>query len=149
MLPAAPLLSLTRNILPIGKKFNTPRPSTADELHRQVIYLDVSRPKGLVNIQKAINEAGQLSDTVTNFITNELKLKATVPALKLEDDGTLIGGSIEGKDCLLGQPSENVDYPGVVVGPDTNPTLSFTSGSEGRPKGVLGKKLQSKFEVCY
>ncbi len=29
--------------------------------------------------------------------------------------------------------------PRVQVGPDSIPTLSFTSGSEGRPKGVQGR----------
>lgn len=31
------------------------------------------------------------------------------------------------------------DLPGVLVGPDSTPTLSFTSGSEGKPKGVKGR----------
>lgn len=36
------------------------------------------------------------------------------------------------------QPSASRS-PDVLVGPDSIPTLSFTSGSEGRPKGVQGR----------
>ncbi|CAZ85576.1 unnamed protein product [Tuber melanosporum] len=44
--------------------------------------------------------------------------RALVPGLAIQNDGTLVG---------------------VVIGPDSTPTLSFTSGSEGIPKGVRGR----------
>ncbi|KAF2143218.1 uncharacterized protein K452DRAFT_247600 [Aplosporella prunicola CBS 121167] len=106
---------------------------------RQTIYLEVANPRFLVQIERATEEAGKLPDTVREFITKNLSLKAEVPALKLQDDGTLVGGQVDGKDCLEAQVAVKSQLPDVVVGPDSIPTLSFTSGSEGRPKGVQGR----------
>ncbi|KAK7544150.1 uncharacterized protein J3D65DRAFT_608667 [Phyllosticta citribraziliensis] len=106
---------------------------------RQNIYLEVANPKFLVQIERATEEAGQLSDKVRDFINKNLTIKAEVPALKLRDDGTLAGGEVGGKDCLEAQEALKSQLPDVVVGPDSIPTLSFTSGSEGRPKGVQGR----------
>jgi L-aminoadipate-semialdehyde dehydrogenase len=68
-----------------------------------------------------------------------LQLRAEVPGLELKDDGTFVGGNVNDKDVLANQLALNSKSPSVVVGPDSTPTLSFTSGSEGRPKGVLGR----------
>ena len=106
---------------------------------RQVIYLDVSRPRGIIILQRAIEEAGQLTQIVKDFIVQTLDLRVQIPALKLQDDGTLIGGIVNGEDCLEEHASNKTSMPGVLVGPDSTPTLSFTSGSEGRPKGVKGR----------
>lgn len=57
----------------------------------------------------------------------------------LQDDGSLSGGQAEGKDVLVPQAYLANKAPGLLVGPDDTPTLSFTSGSEGRPKGVQGR----------
>ena len=62
-----------------------------------------------------------------------------MPGLELKDDGSLVGGSFNGKDVFVNQQELKSKSPGIVVGPDSTPTLSFTSGSEGRPKGVLGR----------
>ena len=80
-----------------------------------------------------------------------------MPGLELLDDGTLRGGSSEsdGVDVLEKQQPLSSQHPGVVVGPDSQPTLSFTSGtlrsyiierfidrdtgSEGIPKGCKGR----------
>lgn len=59
--------------------------------------------------------------------------------MRLKDDGTLVGGLKNGEDCLANQQKLKSDLPGVLVGPDSTPTLSFTSGSEGKPKGVKGR----------
>ncbi|KAF1814762.1 alpha-aminoadipate reductase [Eremomyces bilateralis CBS 781.70] len=112
---------------------------------RQQIYLEVSRPRALVTIERTIDEAGQLSDLVRTYVDNELELKTEVPALRLLDDGTLLGGKVNGADCLEQYTSRKAEYPGVVVGPDSIPTLSFTSGSEGKPKGVQGRH----FSLAY
>jgi L-aminoadipate-semialdehyde dehydrogenase len=40
---------------------------------------------------------------------------------------------------LEDQQKLKTELPGVLVGPDSTPTLSFTSGSEGKPKGVKGR----------
>jgi L-aminoadipate-semialdehyde dehydrogenase len=106
---------------------------------RQKILLDVANPRFLVCIQRANEESGKPDDMVMDFIASNLKIKSTVPALKLSDNGELKGGIVDGKDCLEPQIKSRGEIPNVLVGPDSNPTLSFTSGSEGRPKGVLGR----------
>jgi L-aminoadipate-semialdehyde dehydrogenase len=112
---------------------------------RQNIYLDVARPRALVVIEKATVEAGRLTDEVRSFIKENLKLRTEIPGLALKDDGTLFGGSVDGKDVLAEEVHLKSSLPGVVVGPDSTPTLSFTSGSEGRPKGVRGRH----FSLAY
>ncbi|OIW34256.1 aminoadipate reductase [Coniochaeta ligniaria NRRL 30616] len=107
---------------------------------RQKVLLEVANPQFLVCIQRASDEFGKLSDTVVEFIASNLKIKATVPALQLIADGSLKGGIVDGQDVLGPQAAQrHLDITNVLVGPDSNPTLSFTSGSEGRPKGVLGR----------
>lgn len=106
---------------------------------RQCIYLEVSQPRALVVIDKATKDAGPISEQVKTYVSEKLSLRTEVPALQLKDDGTIVGGTINGKDCLEDQQKSKSDLPGVLVGPDSTPTLSFTSGSEGRPKGVKGR----------
>ncbi|KAF2808878.1 alpha-aminoadipate reductase [Mytilinidion resinicola] len=105
---------------------------------RQCIYLEVSQPRALVVIDKATQEAGPLSEQVRSYISEHLDLRTEVPGLRLADDGALVGGQVNGQDCLDEQQKLDTFTP-VVVGPDSTPTLSFTSGSEGRPKGVRGR----------
>lgn len=102
---------------------------------RQNIYLEVAQPRALVVIEKA----GKLSPLVRKYLSEELDLLTEVPALAIQDDGSLLGGEIGGKDVLADQVTRKFEGTGVVVGPDSNPTLSFTSGSEGIPKGVRGR----------
>jgi len=104
---------------------------------RQKVLLEVANPRFLVCIQRAIDEFGELSALVRDFVADRLQIKSTVPALQLLDDGGLKGG--DGQDVLAPHASARVQVPDVVVGPDSIPTLSFTSGSEGRPKGVQGR----------
>ncbi|KAF2838212.1 large subunit of L-aminoadipate-semialdehyde dehydrogenase [Patellaria atrata CBS 101060] len=106
---------------------------------RQNIYLDVSRPRALCILKKATEEAGPLSDVVRNFINDTLDLKVEIPAIELLPNGQLLGGMVDGKDALEDQIPFKSEMPDVLVGPDSTPTLSFTSGSEGRPKGVRGR----------
>lgn len=108
---------------------------------RQRIYLEVSQPRALIKISRATDENGQLAPIVQDYIDEELDLKAQVPELRLQDNGHLEGGEIDGKDIfahIRHLSTKNLEDV-VIVGPDSNPTLSFTSGSEGRPKGVLGR----------
>ncbi|KAK5159702.1 large subunit of alpha-aminoadipate reductase [Oleoguttula sp. CCFEE 6159] len=112
---------------------------------RQQIYLEVAQPRALVIIEKASQEAGDISSEVRAYINDNLQLRTEVPALALHDDGTLLGGELGGKDCLAEQVAHRGKLPGVVVGPDSTPTLSFTSGSEGRAKGVKGRH----FSLAY
>jgi L-2-aminoadipate reductase len=106
---------------------------------RQKVLLEVGRPRFLVCIQKANEDAGPLSELVSNFVTGSLSLKSTIPALELSDSGELRGGSVGGKDCLDASVYSRENPTNVLVGPDSVPTLSYTSGSEGRPKGVQGR----------
>ncbi|KIW72910.1 L-aminoadipate-semialdehyde dehydrogenase [Phialophora macrospora] len=112
---------------------------------RQNIYLDVSRPRALVIIDKATQDAGELSGKVRGFINDNLQLKTEVPALRLQDDGVLQGGEVNGEDVFHAVRGSKAKSPGVVVGPDSTPTLSFTSGSEGKPKGVRGRHYSLAF----
>lgn len=137
------LVVAVMGVLKAGATFSVIDPAYPPD--RQNIYLEVAQPRALVIIEKASKEAGQLSETVRSFISRNLDLRAEVPALALEDDGRLLGGMIEGFDVLAAYRENKTHGPGVVVGPDSTPTLSFTSGSEGKPKGVRGRH----FSLAY
>ena len=100
---------------------------------RQTIYLNVAKPAALVVIEKA----GHLSPVVEQFISKELSLKVLITCLAIQTDGSLKGHSDQ--DVFHDQLRLKSLPPDVVVGPDSTPTLSFTSGSEGVPKGVRGR----------
>ena len=137
------LVVAVMGVLKAGATFSVIDPAYPPE--RQKIYLEVAQPRALVNIAKATEEAGPLSGLVRAYIDTELKLKTEVPALQIGNDGVLLGGLIDGQDALDLQRDLAPEAPGILVGPDSNPTLSFTSGSEGRPKGVLGRH----FSLAY
>jgi len=139
------LVVAVMGVLKAGATFSVIDPAYPPE--RQKIYLEVAQPRAVVNIAKATMEAGPLSRLVRDYIDDELTLKAEVPALRIDDDGFLSGGCgvVDDQDVLDAQRKLAAKPPGVVVGPDSNPTLSFTSGSEGRPKGVLGRH----FSLAY
>ena len=124
-------------VLKTGATFSVIDPAYPPD--RQIVYLDVARPRALVVIEEASRLAGQLSDKVRGYINEHLQLRTQVPGLRIQEDGSLRGGILEGQDVLQLRETLSEDDPTVVVGPDSNPTLSFTSGSEGRPKGVLGR----------
>ena len=106
---------------------------------RQQVYLEVAQPRALINIGRATDEAGPLAPIVRLYIDKELQLKAEVPSLRIDDNGFLYGGELDGKDIFAQVRAKASSPPDTQVGPDSAPTLSFTSGSEGRPKGVLGR----------
>jgi L-aminoadipate-semialdehyde dehydrogenase len=76
---------------------------------------------------------------VRKYIDEELELKAEVPSLRIGDNGILSGEQSGSKDIFAQVRTKASSPPNTQVGPDSAPTLSFTSGSEGRPKGVLGR----------
>lgn len=111
---------------------------------RQKVYLEVATPRALITIKKTTDDLGPLSPLVRDFLDStklddEPLLRTEIPALQLLDDGTLRGGSVRGNDCLERATQLKDKMPDIVLGPDSTPTLSFTSGSEGKPKGVKGR----------
>lgn len=85
------------------------------------------------------DENGPFAPLVQSYIDESLQLKAEVPELRLRNDGCLFGGEVDGKDVFQSARQKASSPPDVLVGPDSNPTLSFTSGSAGQPKGVLDR----------
>lgn len=108
---------------------------------RQTVYLKVANPQGIIGIKKA----GVIDDFVEDYIKNDLNVVTRIPEVELQDDGSINGGLVAGKDILADYEQYKSQRTGVIVGPDSNPTLSFTSGSEGLPKGVLGRH----FSLAY
>ena len=106
---------------------------------RQKIYLEIAQPRAMINIAKATDEGGPLAPLVRSYIDEELQLKAEVPSLRLCDDGVLVGGECGGSDVFSRVRTKASSPPNTQVGPDSVPTLSFTSGSEGIPKAVPGR----------
>lgn len=138
------LVVAVMGVLKAGATFSVIDPAYPSD--RQIVYLDVARPRALVVIDKATRDAGPLDRSVRDWIKGNLDLRTEVPALKLQNDGSVLGGSTDGgKDCLSPSIAKRVELPGVIVGPDSTPTLSFTSGSEGKPKGVKGRH----FSLAY
>ncbi|CDO92459.1 unnamed protein product [Kluyveromyces dobzhanskii CBS 2104] len=135
------LMCCVMGVLKAGATFSVIDPAYPPA--RQTVYLDVAKPKGLI----VIRAAGQLDQLVEDFITKKLDVISRVPSIAIQGDGSLEGGKLpnQDSDCFVPYVSLKDKRTGVVVGPDSNPTLSFTSGSEGIPKGVLGRH----FSLAY
>ncbi|OLL21931.1 L-2-aminoadipate reductase [Neolecta irregularis DAH-3] len=130
------LVIAVMGVLKAGATFSVIDPAYPPS--RQCIYLKVAQPAGLIVLLKA----GNIQDTVRQYITDELNIKAEILALYIQDDGKLIGQS----DSFFSKEIKFASvHPGIVVGPDSIPTLSFTSGSEGIPKGVKGRHFSLTF----
>ncbi|KAF4453084.1 L-aminoadipate-semialdehyde dehydrogenase [Fusarium austroafricanum] len=72
-----------------------------------------------------------LAPLVRRYIDEEPNLKTEVPSLRIGDDGILAGDEVDGADIFAEVRAKAASRPDVIVGPDSNPTLS---GSEGKPK---------------
>lgn len=129
------LMVAVMGVLKAGATFSVIDPAYPPA--RQNIYLSVAKPQGLIGLEKA----GVLDQLVEDYIASDLNVITKIPQMKILDDGSVVGGKLPNstEDCLSAYELLKDTPTGVVVGPDNNPTLSFTSGSEGIPKGVLGR----------
>ncbi|CDZ96380.1 alpha-aminoadipate reductase lys1p [Phaffia rhodozyma] len=107
---------------------------------RQTVYLSVSTPRALV----ILSSAGVLHPTVQTYVQESLPepLRLIIPALSLSPEGLIHGGpspTDSSEDILDSVRANASEGTGIVLGPDSPGTLSFTSGSTGIPKGVKGR----------
>ena len=108
-------------ILKSGATFTVIDP--AYPVERQIIYLKVSQPRGILTLAAA----GGLNEEVQKYIDTELDVRCQLDGVSMEASGALA-------EC-------STDSAGVEVGPDNIGTLSFTSGSTGLPKAVRGRHV--------
>lgn len=120
-------------VLKIGATFSVIDPAYPPS--RQVIYLEVAQPRGLV----VLAGAGKIGPTVREFLSDNLKIRVEVPALAFSPSGDVLGGLVDGVDVFKSRYHLAETDPNVIIGPDSVGTLSFTSGSTGIPKGVRGR----------
>ncbi|KAK2460999.1 hypothetical protein APHAL10511_006940 [Amanita phalloides] len=103
---------------------------------RQIIYLRVAQPRGLI----VLKGAGKINPSVREFLTTDLNIRVEVPGLEVFPTGNIRGGAEnDGSDVLESLAHLGDTDPNVALGPDSIGTLSFTSGSTGIPKGVRGR----------
>ncbi|KAJ7755326.1 alpha-aminoadipate reductase Lys1p [Mycena maculata] len=121
-------------VLKAGATFSVIDP--AYPASRQILYLEVAQPRGLV----VLKGAGAISPTVREFLTTDLKIRVEVPAVEVLPSGEIFGGRQNGgEDVLKSHAHLGATDPNVTLGPDSIGTLSFTTGSTGIPKGVKGR----------
>lgn len=133
------LMVCVMGVLKAGATFSVIDPAYPPA--RQTIYLGVAKPKGLI----VLRSAGELDQLVEDYIQKELDVITRIPSVAIQTNGDIQGSLDQPKDVLSPYQHLQDTRSGVIVGPDSNPTLSFTSGSEGIPKGVLGRH----FSLAY
>ncbi|KAJ7152584.1 alpha-aminoadipate reductase Lys1p [Mycena crocata] len=121
-------------VLKAGATFSVIDP--AYPASRQILYLQVAQPRGLV----VLKGAGAISPAVREYLASDLKIRVEVPAVEVLPSGEIFGGCDPGEEDILKSHAHlGATDPNVTLGPDSIGTLSFTTGSTGIPKGVKGR----------
>ncbi|KAF8189813.1 hypothetical protein K438DRAFT_1971331 [Mycena galopus ATCC 62051] len=121
-------------VLKAGATFSVIDP--AYPASRQILYLQVAQPRGLV----VLKGAGAISPAVREYCATDLKIRVEVPAVEVLPSGEIFGGcDTNNEDVLQSHAHLGSTDPNVALGPDSIGTLSFTTGSTGIPKGVKGR----------
>ena len=93
---------------------------------RQIVYLEVARPKALV----VLESAGNLLPEVKEHLEKTPEIRSLLRGLNMDSS----------TNSQLAQVSTAVPTQ-VNIGPEHIATLSFTSGSTGIPKGCRGRAI--------
>ncbi|KAJ4468852.1 aminoadipate-semialdehyde dehydrogenase [Lentinula aciculospora] len=126
---SADLVLAVLGTLGAGATFSVIDPAYPPE--RQIVYLSVARPRAVIILQGA-QEVNPVDESVRGYWEKNLDgVKVCIEGVSLGEDGT-----VHADGSVLDM---NTSDPGVVLGPDSIATLSFTSGSTGIPKGVRGR----------
>ncbi|KAG9305834.1 hypothetical protein G9A89_006245 [Geosiphon pyriformis] len=128
------LVIAVMGVLKAGATFSVIDPAYPPE--RQNIYLQVAQPRGII----VLKNAGTLNPIVRSYIQEKLSIRCEIPALQISEGSQgLKGGEVDGNDILNMVHDRETQDVGIIIGPDSIGTLSFTSGSTGIPKGVRGR----------
>ncbi len=117
---SASLVWALLGVLKAGAGFAILDPSYPDL--RLLEYLRVAKPKELL----VVSEAGTLPDELEGFLESYGSGRLDLPRRSAAAQAGFLNE----------YPSE---HPGVVVGPDDLAYVSFTSGTTGKPKAILGR----------
>ncbi|KAF5006488.1 hypothetical protein FDECE_7137 [Fusarium decemcellulare] len=80
-----------------------------------------------------------LAPLVQKYIDDDLAIKIKILDLRFTDDGALTGVAQDSSDIFANVKERASTPPDVLVGPDSNCRLLFTSGTQDMPKGVFGR----------
>jgi amino acid adenylation domain-containing protein len=120
-------------VLKAGSAFLILDPSYPDL--RLIEYLNLARPRGLVEIEGA----GQISSELENAIESlSFRCHLKVRSTGATEPASLRSGGRDTVDSRSFAGPSIDDDPSIDVEPNDLAYVAFTSGSTGKPKGVLG-----------